>query len=85
MTANLSEDVRLQVGLGNTSNDRVNQTKLLIKLDLICMLIDWVNFFIDYFDIKIEVITFKLLAIEIPSGSGRVNQIITAESKRSIT
>ena len=28
--------------------------------------------------------TFKLLAIELPTGAGRVNRIITAESKRSI-
>jgi len=42
-----------------------------------------VNLFIDYYDMKMEDITFKLLSVEIPTG-GRVNKIITADSKRSI-
>jgi len=33
---------------------------------------------------EIEDITFKLMAIEIPTGAGRVNSIITIDSKRSI-
>jgi len=41
-----------------------------------------VNLFIDYY-MKMEDITFKLLSVEIPAG-GRVNKIITVDSKRSI-
>jgi len=33
---------------------------------------------------ELENITFKLLAIELPTGAGRVNTIITVDSKRSI-
>jgi len=33
---------------------------------------------------ELEKITFKLLAIEIPTGTGRVNIITTADSKRCI-
>jgi hypothetical protein len=62
----------------------VNQTKLLSKQDTIYRLSDWVNVFIDYYDMEIEDITFKLMAIEIPAGAGRVNKIITTESKRSL-
>ena len=41
--------------------------------------------FIDYYDMKREDLTFKLLNIQIPTGSGkRVNRIITVDSKRSI-
>jgi len=40
--------------------------------------------FIDYYDMKMEDITFKLLSVEIPTGIGRVNKIITVDSKRSI-
>ena len=84
MTHGLQDNVKLKVSLENTKNDRVNQSKLLSKQDMIYKLSDWVNFFIDYHDMNMEDITFKLLAIEIPTGAGRVNKIITAESKRSI-
>ena len=40
--------------------------------------------FIDYYDMKPEDLTFKLLNIQIPTGSGRVNRIITVDSKCSI-
>jgi len=40
--------------------------------------------FIDYNDIERENITIKLLKIEIRTGSGRVNNIITVDRKRSI-
>src|SRR6476469_7799465 len=43
------------------------------------------NFFNNYHDMDIENITFKLIAIEIPQGSGRkVNAIINLDDKRSI-
>ena len=85
MTINLPKNVKLQVSLVSTQNDRINQTKLLSKHDMANKLADWVNFFIDYQDMSIEDITFKLLAIEIPQGSGkRVLAIITADAKRSI-
>ena len=51
---------------------------------MILKLTDWVILFIDYYDMKPEDITFKLLTIEIPTGKGRINKIITVDSKRSI-
>jgi len=30
--------------------------------------VEWVNLFIDYYDMKMEDITFKLLTIQIPTG-----------------
>jgi hypothetical protein len=84
MTEGLPDNVKLKVTVENRQNDRVNQTKLLSKQDIICRLSDWVNIFIDYYDMEIEDITFKLMTIEIPAGAGGVNKIITTESKRSI-
>ena len=64
----------------------MNQTKLLNKEDMITKVADWVILFIDYRDMKIEDITIKLLKIKIPTSSGgKVNRIITVDSKRSIT
>ena len=57
---------------------------MLNKADRISKLADWVILFIDYYDMKPEDLTFKLLNIQMPTGSGRVNRIITADSKRSI-
>ena len=52
---------------------------------LTSLLADWVNLFVDYYDMNIEDLTFVLLAIDIPEGAGkRVNSIITVDSKRSI-
>ena len=52
---------------------------------MIAKVADWVILFIDYRDMKIEDITIKLLKIKIPTGSGgRVNRIITVDSKHSI-
>jgi len=84
MTANLPDNINLQVSLISSVHDTVNQTKLLNKNDIVNKLSDWVHFFIDYHDMELENITFKLLAIELPTGAGRVNTIITADSKRSI-
>jgi len=83
MTAGLPENVKLQITLENNRNDR--GTKLLSKAEMTLKLTDWVILFIDYYDIKPEDITFKLLTIEITTGKGRtVNKIITADSKLSI-
>ena len=85
MTSGLPENVKLQISLENDRNDRISQTKLLNKADMISKLADWVILFIDYYDMKPEDLTFKLLTIQIPTGSGkRVNRIITVDSKRSI-
>ena len=84
MTATLPENVKLQVVLENTKNDRFNQTKFLSKQEVVNKLSDWVNFFIDYHDMEMEDMVIKLIAIELPTASGkRVNAIITS-SKRSI-
>ena len=85
MTSGLPENVKLQISLENDRNDRISQTKLLNKADMILKLSDWVILFIDYYDMKPEDLSFKLLNIHIPTGSGkRVNRIITVDSKRSI-
>jgi len=85
MAAGLPENVKLQIILESNRNDRVSHTKLLSKAEMILKLTDWVNLFIDYYEMKPEDITFKLLTIEIPVGKGRrVNKIITVDSKRSI-
>ena len=53
---------------------------------MISKLADWVILFIDYNDMKPEDLTFKLLTIQIPTGTGRTvnNWVITVDSKRSI-
>ena len=51
---------------------------------MIAKLVDWVILFIDYHDMDIKDITIKLLKIKIPTGAGKVNRIITVDSKRSI-
>jgi len=75
MTEDLSDNVKLQVSLSNTKNDKVNQSKLLGKQETIYKLSDWVNLFIDYADMEIGDINFKLLAIKLPTGAGIVNLI----------
>ena len=93
ITTGLPDNAKLQISLENDKNDKVSQTKLLNKTDMIAKLADWVILFIDYQDMEfidyqdmeIEDITIKLLKIEIPTGSGgTVNKIITVHSKRSI-
>jgi len=83
ITENFPENVKLQISLENTKNNRVNETKLLNKNDIIFKVADWVSLFIDYYDMDIHDLTFKLMAIEIPTG-GRANNLITPESKRSL-
>jgi len=85
MTEGLSDNVKLQIILENDNNDKVNQTALLNKADMIAKLVDWVILLIDYHDMHIEDIAVKLLKTKIPTGTGRrVNKIITVDSKRSI-
>ena len=54
MTSDLPENVKLQISLENERNDRISQTKLLNKADMISKLADWVILFIDYYDMKPE-------------------------------
>ena len=84
MTEYLPDNVKIQVSLVNTKNDRTVETKLLNKDEVTQKLAEWVNLFIDYYDMDIEDITFKLMSIEIPKGEGRPNAVINAENKRSI-
>jgi len=67
MTSRLPDNVKLQISVENDRNDRVSQTKLLNKVDMISKLADWVILFIDYYDMKPEDLTFKLLNIQIPT------------------
>jgi len=78
------ENVRLQISLENTHNNRIIETKLMSKYEVIEKAVEWVNIFIVYYDMKMEDITLKLLTIQIPTGSRRVNKIITLDGKRSI-
>ena len=41
MTSGLPENVKLQISLENDRNDRISQTKLLNKTDIISKLADW--------------------------------------------
>jgi len=86
MAVGLPENVKQQITSENNRNDRVNQAKLSSKAEMILKkLTDWVILFIDYHDMKMENITFKLLKIEIPTGTGKtVKRIISVDSKRSI-
>jgi len=59
MTTGLPDNAKLQISLENCKNDKVNQTKLLNKTDMIAKLADWVILFIDYQDMEIEDITKK--------------------------
>ena len=84
MTEGQPEYVRLQISLENTQNNRIIERKLMSMHEVIEKAVEWVNLFIDYYDMKMEDITFKLFSVEIPTGSGRVNKIITLDGKRSI-
>ena len=85
MISDLPENVKMQISLENDKNDKVKQTTLLNKFEMIEQLSEWVGLFTDYDDMDINDITFKLLKIEIPTGAGkRVNRIITVDDKRSI-
>ena len=86
MTSHLPQNSKIQVRLKIANSTRQPYTGLLSKPKAIDMLSEWVNFFIDYHDMDIENITFKLTAIEIPQGAGRkVNAIINLDDKRCIT
>jgi len=45
MTANLPDNVKLQVSLISSNNYTVNQTKLLSKNEIVNKISDWVPFF----------------------------------------
>ena len=50
MTANSSDNVKLQVSSVSNVDDKINRTKLLNKNEIVNELSDWVHFFIDYHD-----------------------------------
>jgi len=66
MTEGQPENVRLQISLENTQNNRIIETKLMSIHDILEKAVEWTNLFIDYYDMKMEDITFKLLSVEIP-------------------
>jgi hypothetical protein len=86
MTFHLPENIKIQISLIISSNDEKRPTtKLLSKNEAKDIVAEWVNYFMDYKDIDITSIIFKLLAIEIPKGSGkRVNKIIDVSNSRCI-
>ena len=86
MTEQIPANSKIQVSLKTTNNDSQPHTELLNRHQVNDILAEWVNYFIDYKDLHIEDITFKLTAIELPTGSGRkVNAIINLDDKRSIS
>ena len=84
ITEGLPNNVKIQIVL-RTPDGRQPNTKLLSKSNIINMLTEWINYFIDYKDMNIEDITFQVTNIEIPQGSGRPNAITNLDSKRCIT
>ena len=86
MSEHIPPNSKLQVSLKISDSMQQPHTPLLSKDKITDMLAEWVNYFIDYHDMNIENITFKLTAIELPHGTGRkVNTIINLDDKRSIT
>ena len=81
----LPSNAKIQISLKIANSDRQPHTPLLSREDIANLLSNWVNFFLDYYDIDIEDVTFKLTAIEVPEGAGRPNSIITLDNKSSIT
>ena len=86
MTSNLPANVRIKIGLITTQNGDVEvSSKILTRAQMNDIISEWVNYFMDYKDIDIEDITFRLMAIEIPNGTGRsANKIINVSSSRCI-
>ena len=86
MTEHIPDNCKIQVSLKTVNDDRQPHTKLLSKNEVNNILAEWVNYFIDYKDLQIGDIIFKLTAIELPTGAGRkVNAIVNLDNKRSIT
>ena len=87
MTANLAANVRIKVGLITTQNGDIDvSSKILTKAQINDVLSEWVNYFMDYKDVDLGEITFRLMAIEIPNGAGskRANRIIDVSKSRCI-
>jgi hypothetical protein len=69
MMADLPENVKIQVILHNVMEDKITQTDLLRKNEIVDKLSEWVQLFSDYQDMDIENVTFKHLAKELPKRS----------------
>ena len=85
MTANLPANVKIMIGLITPISDDISaSSKLLSKSQVNDIISEWVNYFMDYKEVNIEDITFKLLAIQIPNGGKRPNKIINVSNSRCI-
>ena len=85
MTERYPSNTRIQIGI-RTPSGREPHTNLISKDEATDMVAEWTNYFIDYYDMNIEDLTFKLTAIELPQGMGRkCNAIINLDDKRCIT
>ena len=84
MTEHLPPNAKVQISLRTSNSVKQPHTKMLEANKIHNILTEWVNYFIDYYDMTIQDITFKLLAVELPGGAGRVNAIISLDDKRSI-
>ena len=85
MTANLPANVKIQIGLITPVSDEIStSSKLLSKSQVNDIISEWVNYFMDYKELNIEDITFRLMAIQIPSGGKRPNKIIDTSNSRCI-
>ena len=81
---NKSSNVLIQITIKRPDGKQYC-TNLLRKDDIIDMLTEWINKFIDYDDMDIEDVVFQVTKIEIPQGSGRkCNSIINVKDKKSI-
>ena len=69
MTERYPPNTRIQISI-RAPNGREPHTNLMSKDAATDMVIEWTNYFMDYYDMKIEDLTFKLTAIEIPQGRG---------------
>ena len=77
MTANLPSNVKIQIGLITPIKEDIStSSKLLSKSEVNDIISEWVNYFMDYHELDINDITFRLMAIEIPNGGNRPNRII---------
>ena len=83
MMQKLPENSKIQIGI-KTPSDKEPHTKLLSKHKIIDIVTEWVNYFMDYKDMNIHDLIFKLTAVEIPQGGKKPNSIINLDNKRSI-
>src|SRR5580692_5591923 len=86
MMSNTPQNSRIMISMrAENLGDGATQSQLLSRSEMEHFATEWVNYFMEYKDLDIEDVEFKLLVIDVPAGAGkRVNAIIDPEKKRSI-